>query len=325
VWLRHAFPFELLSSSDSFVLSDVDKTSLRHPRSSSPYTDNFTERGASGGSVKDRKMTRECMRTRSPNTSTSPERGSSTELQSGRGQNISVSVREISSSTCDEGNVSKYKEDMSPISAEQNSSLKITGISNSSGHSSSPSPKEVVGTKFGIFNKIKSSLSKQKKESDSGNDSKGSSPVQVGSYSSSSKESSSSSFVNAIRSQFKLGSYSSSLKGSSSGNTSSTTPVILVDITENDTLIYENRELCSKNGQSREKKYSEKSKDCVDIKSEPKSEGFEIHGTAELERTLPSEGSKSQNGSKKKRKLKKSKQSALGKRHLKLCVPSILK
>ncbi|KAH3779448.1 hypothetical protein DPMN_157251 [Dreissena polymorpha] len=194
--------------------------------------------------------------------------------------NINVQSLSTSSPTVDENTSSNGA--VTP----KGTSLKVAGLSTifrydsspSSGQSSARSPKG-VGAKFKLFNKIKSAVSKPKSEK---------STLRVGSVSSSSKEnSSSSSFMSAIRSQLKIRSYSSSPKESSSQNTSSTMPIIMLDITENGSLKNEQPATAEieTNNFLEKGQITVKSEDIID----PKSEGFEVHAIDELERTISME------------------------------------
>ncbi|XP_052775729.1 ciliogenesis and planar polarity effector 1-like isoform X2 [Mya arenaria] len=345
VWLRHAFPFELLSNSDSFMYSDSDLDTSHDPKTSSP-SPNFTsdkettssllksgsadssggfsslvKRRASpdnAGSVKQENKTHYRSLGRSySNTEihgTSEFSGfdiKSSTLKIGQspvsilknGKEMSVAVHSASTSS-QEVNDGQNKGDYSPSSVDQNSTLKITGLSSflrsdstSSNQSSSRSPKSGVGSKFKLFNKIKSAVSKQQTDSSLENGSKSSFMLQVGSYSSSPKGSNSSnSFMNAIKSQLKIRSYSSSPKESSSN---SSTPVIMVDITQNETM--QSIDIRESEGSDQHPQFDEhdKSKESFD----PRSEGFEVHGSVEWDKTQ-SESSKSPSKRKCKAKVK---------------------
>lgn len=232
MWLRNVFPFELLSSSDSFVFTSDDKSSTLDPVSLFSSASQSGDFGSSVGG------TGEFL-------PSGLQDGHKLDPVLKTNQSSTISVMALSSSPDIDINRDIEQGSLSPSATENNDtqgcsspagvdqSLKITGLSTlsrpdsvaTSVQSSCNSPK---GPKFKIFNKFKSVRNTNRPyitDTDS--------PIHVYSSSSSSKTNSSNSvqsILNGLKSHLKIGSSSSSKESSSHSAVS--TPVALLDITK---------------------------------------------------------------------------------------------
>lgn len=245
VWLRHAFPFELLSTSDSFLFAN-EGTKVSDPKTSSSPSPNMSAVSSSNNYSSSVKS--------SPNDTSTLKIDQNITSTLKSGHNSSVEVRSFSSSPKE--NSSCNQGDVSPSSNGQGGfSPKITELSSSFGSGTGKSP---TLPNFKIFSKFKSAMSKVSKEPSPRTGTNSS--IHVGSMST--ERSTGSSLMNGIRSKFKVGSASPSPKESSSIFGSSTMPVVLLDITDMpDCPPQETAAVDNANG---------------DI---PQSEGFDLHDT----------------------------------------------
>ena len=242
VWLRNAFPFDLLSDSDSFLYSDDTLQSSPDPRSSLSPNTNMSSSQSKRSTLQVSPSTR----TLSPKVCSPVNSTQEFELVNNTGNQQAVFIKTPQGANVDTGTPHVFKN--SPLSQlcdnvlhDTSNDVKVSACtsSSSSPNSVTPSPdkdtSEPTGhreSKFHLFTKLKAAV-KRRKDNLNGTGS----GIHVGSYSSSEKGNSSSlsSFFSSRRSTPRVLTYSSSVSSPKGDNhtlksDSHVSPLPVIDI-----------------------------------------------------------------------------------------------